>query len=202
MNILDVDFNAEVEEEEVEVLTGNIFDDPTDFSDNGIDPYDDVEDVLDNFDTDSSDGVILPLADPEEDDMVENEFIADEFEDEPFESDEFDDDLPSEGLYDDEVDDFDYEDEIEIDEPVSIYQDDHNIILEKGDRIRVLCEALSKETVLAALVKGGNNQERATQMVDANFDYIERVYGDQNITPKKAAEIIMSIHEQVHGKRN
>ena len=202
MNMFDVDFDAEVGEEEVVELTGNIFDDPTDFSDNGVDPYDDVEDVLDNFDTDSSEGVILPIEDTDEDGMIENEFITDEFEDEPFESAEFDDEYPSEGLYDDDTEDFDYEDEIEIDEPVSIYQDDHNIILEKGDRIRVLCEALSKETVLAALVKGGSNPEEASQMVDANFDYIERVYGDQNITPRKAAEIIMTIHEQVHGKRN
>lgn len=50
-----------------------------------------------------------------------------------------------------------------------------------------------KEAIYQALVKGGNNPTEARKMVDKNYDYVQRVYGDAS--PKKKAEVIRSIHE-------
>lgn len=50
---------------------------------------------------------------------------------------------------------------------------------------------LSKEAVIAMLVKRGNNKEEATKMVDVDYDYVVKTY--ENITVGKAAEIISSL---------
>lgn len=58
---------------------------------------------------------------------------------------------------------------------------------------------LSKENMFDALVKGGMNGVKAQKLVDKNFAYISRVYGDQGMSPKEAVQILLSIAENIVG---
>ena len=91
---------------------------------------------------------------------------------------------------------------IEILEDVKIVQNDHDIILEKGDRIEILSESdiPSKEEIVGYMISVGYNPNEAEKTVEQNYDYLIRVYGGQRLTLRKASEIISSIRERYNPK--
>jgi len=57
-------------------------------------------------------------------------------------------------------------------------------------------ESLSKDNIKKLLIKYGNNPNDVQKMVDKEFDNVIKMYGSQNITNAKAAEIIRSIYNE------
>lgn len=54
-------------------------------------------------------------------------------------------------------------------------------------------ESVSKDSVVQWMVSKGDNADKAKKKVNAHFDYVMRVYGDENLSVRKVAEIIRSL---------
>ena len=62
----------------------------------------------------------------------------------------------------------------------------------------IVKEFPSKEMIINIIIKGGNNKKSAKLKVNKHYNYIKRVYKGQNITPKIASNIILSISRKCH----
>ena len=85
-----------------------------------------------------------------------------------------------------------------IKQEVALEQKGKRIILEKGDRVKVLSpmdeKGITKDDVVAYMVKGGDNEKNAQESVDMYFNDVVRIYRGQWLSVKKIAEIIRSFN--------
>ena len=52
---------------------------------------------------------------------------------------------------------------------------------------------INKQEIVNRLVEGGSNKQDAQKIVDANYDYITRLYAGQRLTVRQFASIAMTL---------
>lgn len=53
-------------------------------------------------------------------------------------------------------------------------------------------KSLEKDDIIDALIKGGNNEKKAKELVDKHYNDVMKTYKGQNLTAKKVVDIILS----------
>lgn len=53
-------------------------------------------------------------------------------------------------------------------------------------------KSLEKDDIIDALIKGGNNEKKAKELVDKHYNDVMKTYRGQNLTAKKVVDIILS----------